>query len=128
ALFALSLTLVEALIGAGLVLFRLVAHDRSVYRAIVMPTHLVTTFLLLMALTLTAWWGSGGRAPRLQGQGAMVWALGLGLLATALLGISGAITALGDTLFPAGSLREGLQQDLAPGTHFLLGLRIYHPL
>jgi heme o synthase len=93
-----------------------------------MPTHLVTTFLLLMALTLTAWWGSGGRAPRLQGQGAMAWALGLGLLATALLGISGAITALGDTLFPAGSLREGLQQDLAPGTHFLLGLRIYHPL
>jgi heme o synthase len=128
ALFALSLTLVEALVGAGLVLFRLVAHDRSVYRAIVMPTHLVITFLLLMALALTAWWSSGGRALRLKGQGAMAWALGLGLLATALLGISGAITALGDTLFPAGSLREGLQQDLAPGTHFLLGLRIYHPL
>jgi protoheme IX farnesyltransferase len=128
ALFALALTLVEALIGAGLVRFGLVAHDRSVYRAIVMPAHLVTTFLLLMALTLTAWWSSGGRELRLKGQGAVGWTLGLGLLATMLLGVSGAITALGDTLFPAGSLREGLRQDLAPGAHFLLGLRIYHPL
>src|SRR6266511_4016656 len=49
AALALCRTLVEAGIGAGLVLFGLVAHDRSVERAIVMPAHLVTTFLLLMA-------------------------------------------------------------------------------
>jgi heme A synthase len=128
AVFALSLTLVEALIGAGLVLFKLVAHNQSVSRAIVMPIHLVTTFLLLMSLALTAWWGSGGRAPRLEGQGAMAWVVGLALLATLALGVSGAITALGDTLFPAGSLSEGLRQDFSPSAHFLVSLRLYHPL
>lgn len=128
ALAVLGFTLAEALIGAGLVLFRLVAHDRSVYRAVAMPAHLITTFLLLMALTLTAWWAGGGRAPRLRGQGTMLPALALGLGATLLLGISGAITALGDMLFPAPSLLEGLKQDLSPSAHFLVALRIYHPL
>jgi heme o synthase len=125
---ALLLTFAEAMIGAWLVHFHLVAHDESVYRAIAMPIHLVTTFLLLMSLALTAWWGSGGGAPRLKGQGAMAWVMGLALLGTLLLGVSGAITALGDTLFPAHSLREGLRQDFAPSAHFLISLRIYHPL
>src|SRR5207248_2597742 len=89
----LALTLFEAGIGAALVKFKLVAHDQSVYRAIVLPTHLIATFLLLTSLTLTAWWASGGRGLRLRGQGAVGWAMALGLLATALLGISGAITA-----------------------------------
>ena len=31
--------------------------------------------------------------------------------------MSGAVTALGDTLFPAGSLAEGLRQDLSPTPH-----------
>src|SRR6266567_2315978 len=128
AMFALSLTLGDALIGAWLVRFHLVAHDQSVYRAIAMPIHLVTTFLLLMALALTAWWGSGGRAPRLKGQGAMAWALGLAVVATLMLGISGAITALGDTLFPAGSVSEGLRQDFSSSAPYPVGLRLYHPL
>lgn len=134
AVFVLLFTLVEALIGAGLVLYRLVADDTSVSRAIVMPAHLVTTFLLVMSVALTAWWAGGGRPLRLKDQGALAWALGLGLVATLLLGISGAITALGDTLFPAGSLREVFQknpattQGLPPFTQFLLSLRVYHPL
>ena len=41
---------------------------------------------------------------------------------------SGAITALGDTLFPAGSLRAGLTQDLSPTAHVFLRLRVWHPL
>src|SRR5438093_6138386 len=57
ALFALSCTFVVALIGAALVHYHWVAQDRSIHRAIAMPIHLVTTFMLLMALTLTAWWG-----------------------------------------------------------------------
>src|SRR5262249_26155824 len=56
AVAALLLTLSEALIGAGLVLFRLVAHDKSVQRAVAMPAHLIVTFLLLGSLALTAWW------------------------------------------------------------------------
>ena len=41
---------------------------------------------------------------------------------------AGAITALGDTLFPAGSLAEGLQQDLSPTAHFLVQMRAIHPI
>jgi heme A synthase len=44
-----------------------------------------------------------------------------------ILGMSGAVTALGDTLFPVGSLAEGLRQDLSPTSHFLIRLRILHP-
>jgi protoheme IX farnesyltransferase len=141
AVFALLLTLLEAGIGAGLVLYRLVAHDQSVSRAIVMPAHLVATFLLLMSLALTAWWGQPavsdatgcGRTLRLKGQGAMGWALGLGLLATLALGVSGAITALGDTLFPASSVGAHVLgthggAPVPSSTHFLIGLRVYHPL
>jgi heme A synthase len=90
--------------------------------------HLVNTFLLLAALTLTAWWASGGSPVRLKDQGPALWALGIGLLGVLLLGVSGAINALGDTLFPASSLVEGFQQDFSPTAHFLLRLRVWHPV
>jgi heme A synthase len=50
---------------------------------------------------------------------------GVGML---VLGASGGVTALGDTLFPAGSLAEGLAQDLSPTAHILVRLRVFHPL
>ncbi len=118
----------EALVGAGLVLLELVAHNDSVARAVYLGVHLVNTFLLLAAMTLTAWWGSGQAAP----QQPVDWrrlAPYLGVLAGLLLvGITGAITALGDTLFPAGSLAEGLRQDTSPTAHVLLRLRVLHPI
>jgi protoheme IX farnesyltransferase len=128
AVLILLCTLAEALVGAGLVLYKLVAHDQSVYRAVAMPTHLVVTFLLLAAETLTIWWGSGGQGLRFRGQGMLGWALALGLLATLLLGVTGALTALGDTLFPARSLAESHRQALDPSAHFLIARRIYHPV
>ena len=42
--------------------------------------------------------------------------------------MSGAVTALGDTLFPVDSLAEGLVADLDPNAHFLVRLRVYHPI
>jgi heme A synthase len=44
-----------------------------------------------------------------------------------LLSVSGAVAALGDTLFPARSLAEALRQDLSPTAHILIRLRIFHP-
>ncbi len=128
ALSVLGMVLVEAAIGAALVLFRWVAHDRSLERAIVMPIHLVATLLLLGCCAATAWWGGGGRTVRWRGQGSLSWVLGGALLGMALLGVTGAITALGDTLFPAKSLAEGWHQKFAPGAHFLQTLRIVHPI
>lgn len=117
----------EALVGAGLVLFELVAENDSIARAVWMAAHLVNTFLLLAALTLTAWWASGGKAIELKHRGVTGWLLLVGLIGTIILGMSGAITALGDTLFPAGSLAEGLRQDTSATAHFLIRLRLLHP-
>ncbi|HEY0969923.1 MAG TPA: COX15/CtaA family protein [Gemmatimonadales bacterium] len=118
----------EALVGAGLVLFELVADNDSVARAIVLGIHLVNTFFLLGFLALTAWYGSGARTPRIRGQDSVAVLLPLTLLLMLGLGVTGAITALGDTLFPAGSLAEGVRQDFSPTAHFLLRLRIIHPV
>ncbi|MCA1613490.1 MAG: COX15/CtaA family protein [Acidobacteria bacterium] len=65
----LAFIIVEALIGAALVKYGLVVRNDSAARAVVMAGHLVNTFLLLAAATLTAWWATGGAAPRLRGQG-----------------------------------------------------------
>jgi heme A synthase len=128
----------EALIGAGLVLFELVAHDASMKRALSMVLHLGNTFFLLGALALTAWWMTSDganvvtkaaeedRGPRPPLVLRVVIALSLG--SVLLLGASGAIAALGDTLFPAASLREGLAQDLSPLAHVFLRLRLFHPV
>lgn len=128
ALFTLWFTVTEALIGALLVKNAWVVDDASMGRAVAMATHLANTFFLLAALTLTAWWGGGGRAVQWRGQGAVGWALGVALGGTLLLGVSGAITALGDTLFPVRSSAEAIAQSLTPGAHFLVRLRLLHPL
>jgi heme A synthase len=117
----------EALVGAGLVLLELVADNISIARAASISIHLVNTFILLGCLTLTAWWASGGKPIHLTGKKTYVLLLGLGFIGMLILGISGALTALGDTLFPVGSLVEGISQDFSSSAHFLVRLRILHP-
>ncbi|HEU5171318.1 MAG TPA: COX15/CtaA family protein [Gemmatimonadales bacterium] len=127
ALVSLGFMIAEALLGAGLVWFKLVAENASLFRAFSLGAHLLNTFLLLAAVALTAWWASGGAAVRLRGTGASAWSLGLALLGVLLAGVTGAVTALGDTLFPATSLAEGLRQDVSPTAHLLVRLRVLHP-
>ena len=122
------LVLVEAALGAGLVLLRLVGGDTSVLRAVYTALHLLNTFILLGFVALTAWWASGGKAITFKGKGYLPLLLGLGLLGVAIIAMSGAITALGDTLFPAKTLAEGMAQDNDAGAHFLVRLRVYHPI
>jgi len=125
---SLFFMITEALVGAGIVLLRLVADNDSLARAVYLGVHLVNTFLLLAAMSLTAWWGSGQPAPILPLDRRRIASL-LGVLGGLLLvGITGAITALGDTLFPAGSLAEGMRQDASPTAHILLRLRVFHPV
>ncbi len=121
-------TLTEAAVGALLVLRKLVATDASVARAIWMSLHLTNTFFLLGCMALTAWYISGGKAPRWRGQGGVGIAVLVAFIGCLFLGISGAVTALGDTVFKAGSVLEGFQQDLSPTAHFLIRLRVFHPL
>ncbi|MDE2127106.1 MAG: heme o synthase [Armatimonadetes bacterium] len=128
AVIAFSFTMSEAVIGAALVLYKLVQHNPSIYRAVALSGHLSNTFILLAGLTLTAWWASGAPAIRLRQQGDMTWALLIALAGAMLLGISGTVAALGDTLYPAHSLAQALQQDLSPTATVLIRLRLLHPL
>lgn len=126
--WGLVLMLLEGAIGALLVKAGLVAKNASEARAFVVALHLCNTFLLLGAQVLTVHFARGGAPIALRGRGVMAVQL-VGLLVLALaLGATGAVTALGDTLFPAATLREGMLQDISPGAHFLERLRIWHPL
>lgn len=128
ALASLVFILLEAAVGAALVLFRLVAQNESAARALFMAGHLVNTFLLLAALALTAHWVGRGVPPRRDATLRHGGVFALALLVLLLVGTSGAVAALGDTLYPARSLLAGLGQDLSPTTGLLVRLRLLHPI
>jgi heme A synthase len=134
AVASVAFILTEALIGAGLVLMGWVTTDQSTGRAVALALHLANTFLLLAALGATALTTRPGwvppAAPRLR------WRSGHGIALGALLalflasGVTGAIAALGDTLFPAGNLGllDAVRADFSDASHFLVRLRVLHPL
>lgn len=125
---AVVFTVTEALIGAGLVLFGLVGNNDSMPRAFSMMAHLVNTLILLAFISLTAIWASfGSPIQKTIGKTNLVLII-LSLLSMIVLAASGAVTALGDTLFPANSLREGFAQDFDAASHVLLRLRVLHPV
>jgi cytochrome c oxidase assembly protein subunit 15 len=107
-----------------LVLFRYVDHNESVGRAIYLSAHLVNTQLLLAVLAMTAFF-SAVRTPQLTG----AWSPRLLATLPVTLGVSvtGAIAALGDTLYPAASFAAGVQQEMSATAGILLRLRIVHP-
>ncbi|HEY1204645.1 MAG: COX15/CtaA family protein [Bryobacteraceae bacterium] len=116
---------IEALLGAGLVLFDYVAHNASIGRVFYLAVHLANTQILLAALAMTAWRATRGQAlVRANAPGVLQAALPLVIAVS----MTGAVVALGDTLFPAPSLGAGLAQDFSPAAHLLLRLRIVHPL
>ncbi|PDW04009.1 COX15/CtaA family protein [Candidatus Viridilinea mediisalina] len=125
---AMAFMIIEALLGAALVVLQLVAMDTSINRAVMMALHLVNTFLLLGALTLNAWWASGGAPISLQGQGRLFWPLVLGLVGACIVGASGAVTALGDTLLHHGALPGGIDQPMSRDAHPFVQMRLYHPI
>jgi heme A synthase len=116
--------ILEALIGAALVLLEYTALNVSVGRAIWMAGHLVNTFLLLAALSLTVWWAKGGGRLRLRGPGVVGWTYWLLVVGMFVLGASGAVTALGDTLTITGGISP--QENTLVNT--FVELRIFHPL
>ena len=123
ALASLVFLIAEALLGAGLVLFNYVDKNASVGRAFYLSLHLVNTLLLLGALVLTAWFSRGVVPSSGRRSSLVVAALPIAILVS----VTGAIAALGDTLFPAISLAQGFHQDFSDAANFLLRLRILHP-
>lgn len=118
--------MLEAAIGAGLVKFEYVAFDQSFGRILVMSFHLVNT-LFLTAAALFTWRGSFDRrmfAVRSAMQVGKIRAMIVAMLLTA---VSGAITALGDTVFPVSTSGAAINQAVAGG-HVLMWLRLFHPV
>ncbi|HEV2200463.1 MAG TPA: COX15/CtaA family protein [Bryobacteraceae bacterium] len=129
ALWSLVFLLTEALIGALLVLLGHVASNESVGRVFSLSTHLVNTFLLLASLALTAWWSTKPAGERLAGRASTARGrLAIGMTTLVLVAMAGVITALGDTLFPAHSLAQGIADDFASTASFLIRLRVIHPV
>jgi heme A synthase len=128
--------IVEAGLGALLVKAHLVVNDASVARALVVALHLANTLLLTAAAALVAWRAgvaseveSAASAPAPSSR----LLLGVALAALLLTCMSGAVTALGDTVFPTqpaldASLFSTIRADASPSQHFLVRLRVLHPL
>ncbi|MDP8989835.1 MAG: COX15/CtaA family protein [Acidobacteriota bacterium] len=123
--WSLIFILTEALLGASLVLLGHVARNESVGRVYSLGLHLINTFLLLASLALTAHFTT---RPALRKTAKFSLALSAPLIALVFVAIAGAITALGDTLFPAHTLAEGVRNDFSSTASFLIRLRILHPL
>lgn len=123
----LVFTLIEGGIGAGLVIFELVADNPSSARALWMGAHLINTLILMGVLTAAAWWCSGGAPISLKKNRTLVRILAFGLFGLLIVSAFGAITALGDTLFPAESFAEGAAAKFDQEAHFSVRARIWHP-
>lgn len=133
AVVTLVLIVFEALIGAGLVLKELVADDDSVARAVVIAIHLANTLLLTASASLVAWWSTHPAPLDFKSDRRMLALCLVGLVAIVVTSMTGAVTALGDTLFPVDptlgtGLVERVRDDLSAANHFLVRLRIVHPI
>ena len=127
AIISLAFILIEGWIGMLLVRYDLVAYNVSKIRAFVVALHLINTFLLLASMAITAWLASHNKKVKFRRDRTLGVLFVLCVVFTLAFSAAGAVTALGDTLFPAESLAEGLKQDLDPAGNFLIQLRVIHP-
>jgi heme A synthase len=119
----------EALMGAALVKLGLVKDDASPGRAVAMGLHLVITFFLLAALTVTAYAARPASEPASRRpRSPVLWSLAAPFALLVAAATTGAIAALGDTLFHAQTLSEGMAQDASATAHLFLRLRALHPV
>jgi cytochrome c oxidase assembly protein subunit 15 len=118
--------LTEALLGALLVKGGYVENNASDMRVLVQGIHFTNTMALMAALTLTWWWLGEPESTLREGATArgIAW---LALAATVVVGATGSVAALADTLFPSPSLSAGLAQDFAAGAPLLVRMRWLHP-
>lgn len=127
ALGVLLFTVLEALIGAKLVLSGLVGQNTSLARAVVMVIHLINTlFLVGCNVGVIGTWDRRFLLRLLDKKFLVKFLPPLTLFFFA--GASGALAALGDTLYPSDSLIKGFSMDFNPDSPFIIKLRSLHPL
>src|SRR6202167_2481583 len=125
---SVAFTLIEAAIGAFLVKLGLTAQSQSPLRAPYLALHLTNTLLLLAAITLTAHLlsrrnGYLRKHVHFVAPFGAIASIGVVLI----VGVTGSLAALGDTLFPATSLGAALTQDFSATSGWLVRWRCTHP-
>jgi cytochrome c oxidase assembly protein subunit 15 len=126
ALWSLFFLVTEALLGAALVLRGWVEQNASTGRVIAQAIHFTNTLLLMAALALTAWFLGDRRRKQHSSRGSKL-AAWTAVAATIVMGATGALAALADTLFPSPSLAAGLAEDFAIHAPMLVRMRWLHP-
>lgn len=125
------LLITEALLGAVLVLGGYVGHNISPSRVLVQSIHFTNTMLFLGALALTAWWLDDRHVGDQWGSPARrrfaFWPAWIALGATIIVGATGSVAALADTLFPSPTLVAGFASDFAASSPLLVRMRWIHP-
>jgi heme a synthase len=127
ALWSIGLMVVEALIGAMIVIYGWVADDRSVARQISVPLHLVNTFFLMGVLAYTAWLVQGYAVPAWRATPRLTRALLALSAALLLIAATGATTSLADTVFYAEAAVDEVP-DFSDEAALIVRLRILHPI
>lgn len=119
----LFFTITEALLGAKLVLFQLVTTNDTPYRAFVMALHQLNSFMLTGAVALAFASALEDKVSRASAKkySAIPWLI-------VFIGITGAWASLSNSLFPTNNLWEGLVADFSSSSHFLIRLRVLHPI
>jgi cytochrome c oxidase assembly protein subunit 15 len=120
------LLLTEALLGALLVKGGYVESNASDMRVFMQCIHFTNTMLLLAAIMVTWWWLRDRSQPTHLGVNARP-AAWLALASTLVVGATGSVAALADTLFPSTSLQAALLQDFAATSPLLVRMRWIHP-
>jgi heme a synthase len=108
-----------------------VGDNDSIARAVVMAVHLVNTLLLTATLVLVAWGSLRPRSLEWIGNHKVTSFVLLALVSMLALSMTGAITALGDTLYPVASNETAfarISSDQSTTAHFLRRMRILHPV
>lgn len=128
ALGVLAFTILESLIGAKLVLSELVGKNTSFARAVVVMIHLSNTFFLILC-NVGVLVGLDKKTKVLsflknKTVNRYFYVAFLLFFAT---GASGALAALGDSLYPSESLLEGFKMDIDPNSPLIIKLRGLHP-
>ena len=123
--FLTFFVLLEALIGAVIVIYEWVGLNSSPPRIIAVPLHLENTFGLLGTYTLLFHLTKNSKTNLIN---FFDRGFKIGLFLFLLSGTTGSIAALADAIFPSESFIAGLAEDFDSKSQILTRLRILHPL
>lgn len=129
ALASLIFIIIEGVVGGLLVLTGNTAANWTPTRPYWMAAHLINTFTLIAVLSLTAWFASGGKSFSLfKAERKILLLLIVAIAGIFIVGMSGSMAALSSMLYPSSTLAEGIAKDFSASSHYILRLRVFHPI